>query len=60
MQSAFRWLELRRLHIRTAQLVWYDSPAKIGNVLHGLQTAMGPGVIMLQDKVFFSGLTLEV
>jgi len=30
--------------------VWYDSPAKIDNVLHGLQTGMGPGVIALQEK----------
>jgi hypothetical protein len=30
--------------------VWYDSPAKTDNVLHGLQTGMGPGVIVLQDK----------
>jgi len=30
--------------------VWNNSPAKIDNVLHGLQTGMGPGVIMLQEK----------
>ena len=32
--------------------MWYDSPAKIDSVLHGLQTGMGPGIIMLQQKGF--------
>jgi hypothetical protein len=40
--------------------VWYDSPTKIDNVFHGLQTGMGPGVIVFQEKVFFCGLTLEI
>jgi hypothetical protein len=29
--------------------VWLDSQAKVCSVLHGDQTGMGPGVIMLQD-----------
>ena len=28
----------------------YHSLAKLDNVLHGLQTGMGPGVIVLQEK----------
>jgi len=39
-------MEVRRHQIRTIQWVWYDSSAIIDNVLHGLQTGMGPGVIM--------------
>jgi len=27
-----------------------DSPTKIGSVLHSLQTGMGPGIIVLQEK----------
>ena len=30
--------------------MWYDSPVKIDNVLHDLQTGMGPGVNVLQEK----------
>jgi hypothetical protein len=48
-------MEIRSRQIRTIRWVWYDSPAKIDNVFHGLQTGTGPGVIM-----FFSGLTLEI
>jgi len=40
----------RSCQIWTIQWVWYDSPAKIDSVLHGLQTGMGPGLIMLQEK----------
>jgi hypothetical protein len=43
-------MEVKRRQIRTRQWVWYDSPAKIDGVLHRLQTGMGPGVIMLQEK----------
>jgi len=43
-------MEVRRRQIRTIRWVWYDSPAKIENVLHGLQIGMGPGVIVLQEK----------
>jgi len=53
MQSIFHrpeQMEVRRRQIRTIQWVWYDSPAKIENVLHGLQTGMGSGVIVLQEK----------
>jgi len=38
-----------------------EQSAKSGYVLHSLQTAMGPGIVVLQEKiVFFSGLILEV
>ena len=40
-------MEVRRCQIQTMQ---FDSPAKIDNMLHGLQTGMGPGVILLQEK----------
>ena len=53
MQSIFHrpeQMEVRRRQIRTIQWVWYDSPAKIDNVLYGLKTGMGPGVIVLQEK----------
>ena len=43
-------MEAKRRQIRTIWWVWYDSPAKIDNVLHGLQTGTGPGVIVLQEK----------
>jgi len=43
-------MEVRRRQIQTIQWVQYDSPAKIDNVLHGLQTGMGPGIIALQEK----------
>ena len=43
-------MEVRRHQIWTIWWVWYDSPAKIGSVLHDLQTGMGPGIIMLQEK----------
>ena len=42
--------EVRRLQIRTIQWVWYNNPVKIDNVFHGLQTSMGPGVVVLQEK----------
>jgi hypothetical protein len=29
--------------------VGYDSPTNIDNVLYGLQTGLGPGVIVLQE-----------
>ena len=53
MQSIFHWpeqMEVRTDQIQTKWWVWYDSPAKNDNVLHGLQTGMGPGVIVLQEK----------
>ena len=43
-------MEIRRRLIRTIWWVWYDSSAKFDNVLHGLRTGMGPGVIVLQEK----------
>jgi len=43
-------MEVRRRRIWTIWWVWYDSPAKIDNVLHGLQTGMGPGFTVLQEK----------
>jgi len=43
-------MKVRRRQIPTIWWVWYDSPAKIDNVFHGLQTGMGPGVIVLQGK----------
>jgi len=52
-QSIFhrpKQMEVRRGQIRTIRWVWYNSPPKIGNVLHGLQTGMGPGVVVLQEK----------
>ena len=59
MQSIFDWPE--QMEIRRHQNQTMDSPTKIGNALHGLQTGMGPGVIVLRENVcFFSGLTLEV
>jgi len=42
--------------------VW-DRTAKIGNILHGLQSDIVPGVITLQERsclLFFSGLILKV
>jgi len=43
-------MEVRRGQIRTVRWVCYGSPPKIDNVLHGLQTGIGPGVIVLQEK----------
>jgi len=43
-------MEVRRRQIRTIKWVWYESPAKTDSVLDGLQTGMGPGVIMLKEK----------
>jgi len=43
-------VEVRRRQIWTIWWVWYDSPAKIDSVLHDLQTGMGSGVIVLQEK----------
>jgi hypothetical protein len=48
--------EVTSRQIRTIRWGWYDSLAKIYNVLHGLQTGMGLGVIVLKEK----GLTLEI
>ena len=42
-------MEVRRRQIRIVRWVWYYSPAKIDNVLHGLRTGMGPAVIVLQE-----------
>jgi hypothetical protein len=41
-------MEERRCQNRITLWVWYDSPAKIGSVLHELQSGMGSGVILLQ------------
>jgi len=43
-------MEIRRHQIRTIWWVWYDSPTKIDNVLHGLQICMVPGAIVLREK----------
>jgi len=43
-------MEVIRCQIWTIQWVWYDSLAKIDNVLHDLQTGIGPGIITLQEK----------
>jgi hypothetical protein len=43
-------MEVRRRQVRTIQWVGWESPAKICNVLHGLQTGLRPGIIMLQEK----------
>jgi len=53
MQSIFHQpeqMEVRRRQIQTTWWVWYDSPGKLDNVLHSLQTGMRPGVIVLQEK----------
>lgn len=47
LQSIFHWVEVRRHQV---WWVWQDSPTKIGSVLHSLQTVLGPGVIVSQDK----------
>jgi len=43
-------MEERRRQNRIILWVLYESPAKIGNVLHDLQTGIGPGVILLQEE----------
>ena len=43
-------MEVRRRQIRTIGWVWYNSPTKIDNVLHVLQTAIVPGPILFQEK----------
>ena len=43
-------MEVRKRQIRTVRWVWYDSPAKIDNMLRGLQTGVGSGVIVLEEK----------
>jgi len=43
-------MEVRRRQIQTIRSVWYESPAKIDNVLHSLQIGMWPGIIVLQEK----------
>jgi len=43
-------MEVRTRQIRTIRWVWYDSLVKIDNVFHGLESGMGPGVIVLQEK----------
>ena len=43
-------MEVRRCQIQSIWWVRYNSPAKLDNVLHSLQTGMGPGVIALQEK----------
>lgn len=30
--------------------MWWDGPAKIGSMLHGLPTGMEPGIIVLQKE----------
>ena len=44
-------MEVRRRQIRSIRWVWHDSPAKIDNVLHGFQTGMGPGIIVLSSSL---------
>ena len=61
--------EVRSCQFWTALGMWYNSPANTNNVLHGLQTVMGPDAITWQGKgcfffffffFFFSGLTLKL
>jgi len=40
-------MKVGRCHVPTIQLVQQDSPAKIGHVIHDLQTGVGPGIIVL-------------
>ena len=53
MQSIFHQLEqmkVRMCQIQTIRWVWWDSPGKIGSVLHWLQTGLRPDVIVLEEK----------
>lgn len=43
-------LEFKRCQIWTTQVMWWDGPAKIGSMLHGLPTSMEPGIIVLQKE----------
>jgi hypothetical protein len=43
-------MKVRRCQIQIIQWIWWDSPAKLGNMLHGLQAGMRPGVIVLQEN----------
>lgn len=60
MQYIFHQPKQMEVRILTIWWVWKDNPSNTGNVLHDLQTVMGPGIIMLQETVFFSLLTLEI
>ena len=54
-QSLFLWLkqmEIRRHQILIIQWMWLGRPVKTGNMLNGLQTGTGPGIIVLQETVF--------
>jgi len=43
-------MDVRSHQIWTVEWMVWDSAAKIGNVLHGLQTGMGPGVTVMREK----------
>lgn len=47
----FEQMEIRRHQIWTIWWVWYDSPAKTENMLHSLQIGIGPGFVMLKEKI---------
>lgn len=52
-QSTFdqpKQMEVKGRQIWTVLWVWWDCPAKTGNMLHHLQTGMRPGVTVLQEK----------
>lgn len=53
MHSIFHWpgqIEVRRHQIWAIQWACYNSPDKIGSIHDSLQTGMGPGIIVLQEK----------
>ena len=55
IQSHLHWpkqMEIRRHQILIIQWMWLDRPVKTGNMLNGLQTGTGPGIIVLQETVF--------
>lgn len=43
-------MEDRRQQIQIIRRMWQDSPAQMGSVLYGLQTVMGSGIALLQEK----------
>lgn len=57
-------MEVRKCQIWIIWWLWWNSPAEIGNVLHCLQSGMGPGIIVLQEKGPLSwsdsGLSLQL
>lgn len=43
-------MEDRRQQIQIIRRMWQGSPAQMGSVLYGLQTVMGSGIALLQEK----------